>query len=190
MKRYKLLKDTPNLKAGTVFEEGVYDLSGDKFLDNKELGYRIMIESINNFDDWFEEIPEEYKRQRAKLGEKYYYVDDLGRIFENFDYRSPEDNYHYNTSNYSIAEEGSRAYKNKLIAQRIITDDAKGFVPDWRNGEQSKYYGFYSYYRGDLYAGYSLYGQYQGTTYFKTKEDLEESFKKHRKEWLTVLGME
>ena len=71
MKRYKLLKDTPTLKAGTIFEERE---SSDGY---KELGQVVTdgcltrpwltASEINNFDDWFEEIPE-YKRRRVEIG--------------------------------------------------------------------------------------------------------------------------
>ena len=56
MKRYKLLKDTPTLKAGTIFEERE---SPDEY---KELGQVVAdgcltrpwltVSEINNFDDW------------------------------------------------------------------------------------------------------------------------------------------
>lgn len=67
MKRYKLLKDTPTLKAGTIFEERE---SPDEY---KELGQVVAdgcltrpwltVSEINNFDEWFEEIPEKHEEQ-------------------------------------------------------------------------------------------------------------------------------
>ena len=50
MKRYKLLKDTPCVKAGTVFEE-IISMFGVNSLFNKDLDYRIFVDKINNFDE-------------------------------------------------------------------------------------------------------------------------------------------
>ena len=67
MKKFKLLKDTPTVKAGTIFVE-----EGDNFNDYKELVQVVpygcpnrpffVVKEIINFDDWFEEIPEKYER--------------------------------------------------------------------------------------------------------------------------------
>lgn len=57
MKRYKLKKDTLCAKAGIVFEERVDEFDG-KILINEEFKYKIIVDCVNNFDDWLEEIPE------------------------------------------------------------------------------------------------------------------------------------
>lgn len=64
MKRYKLLKDTLTVKAGAIFEEeGTID--DEKRLrlvqvtkDGCQLSPSVAVRDINNFDEWFEEIPE------------------------------------------------------------------------------------------------------------------------------------
>lgn len=189
MKRYKLLKDTPCVKAGTVFEE-IISMFGVNSLFNKDLDYRIFVDKINNFDEWFEEIPEEYKRPRVEYGEVYYFVDDSGQVSVDCDYRRYMDHCRYDNGNYSVTEEGSKTHKAKRIAQQIIEDDAKGFVPDWGDEDQVKYYGQYNHRHNCLEVDNNYWSQNQDTIYFKTVEDIEESFKKHRKEWLTVLGVE
>lgn len=84
MKRYKLKKDTPTVKAGAIFEE-----EGD-FHDKKRLvqvtknecpfSPWVVVEDIINFDDWFEEIPEKYERWRAERGEEYWHIDGFGKV--------------------------------------------------------------------------------------------------------------
>ena len=83
MKRYKLKKDTPCAKAGIVFEERVDEFDG-KILINEEFKYKIIVDCVNNFDDWLEEIPE-HKRPRAEYGEKYHYINDCGDIVEDYE---------------------------------------------------------------------------------------------------------
>ena len=63
MKRYKLLKDTPTIKAGTIFEEVVSDFDGAKELARitpvrAKTNPQWTIRDIDNFDEWFEEVKE------------------------------------------------------------------------------------------------------------------------------------
>lgn len=74
MKRYKLLKDTLTAKAGSIFEEeGTFNDEKRLVLVTKD-GYQfspsVVVRDIDNFDEWFEKIPEP-KRWRGKLGETY-----------------------------------------------------------------------------------------------------------------------
>lgn len=139
-------------------------------------------------NDWFEEIPEEYKRPRAELSKVYHYVNNYGGISADWEKGSLEDNYRYDSGNYSITGSGLGAYRDKLIAQQVIEDDAKGFKPEWGDEEQEKYYGYYAHRHNSLHSECDYVYQRQGVIYFKTEEDIEESFKKHRTEWLIVLG--
>lgn len=82
MKRYKLLKNLPFAKAGTIFKRISFK-SKDGLSDYDYLETNILLEGnqdetvfsikrnyfINNFDEWFEEIKEP---------EQIYYVDSLG----------------------------------------------------------------------------------------------------------------
>lgn len=63
MRLYKLLKDTPTIKAGTMFREVVSDYDGARELARvTPIGAKTnpqwTIQDINNFDCWFEEIQE------------------------------------------------------------------------------------------------------------------------------------
>ena len=62
MKYYKLLKDTLTVKAGSIFEEEE-TFDDEKRLvqvtkDGCQLSPSVAVRDINNFDEWFEEIPE------------------------------------------------------------------------------------------------------------------------------------
>lgn len=180
MKHYKLKKDLPTFKAG---EEFYLNENGNLIsVENEPLVVysRQTLEKFPNIlKDWFES---------ANIG---FYLDEGGYIVE---YDEDEDPYYLNhrksIGNDFKTEEEAEKYKNYLIALQTIKDDAKGFVPDWGDASQGKYKGFYNhpYQEFDLISVSTF--QSLGTIYFKNKEDIQESFKKHRKEWLIVLGVE
>lgn len=76
--------------------------------------------------------------------EYYWYVDDLGDV-EDCCYRNDrEDNLRYLTRNcFKTKEEAEVALKTKIDYWKLINEleaIADGFVPDWCDGDQVKYY--------------------------------------------------
>ena len=72
-----------------------------------------------------------------------------------------------------------------LKARAIIKQDTKGFKPDWSNYEH-KFCGAWDLLSNRLFF-HPIMTSKQSTIYFRTKEDIEESFKNHPKEWKTYL---
>ena len=72
-----------------------------------------------------------------------------------------------------------------LKARAIIKQDTKGFKPDWSNYEH-KFCGAWDLLSNRLFF-HPIMTSKQSTIYFRTKEDIEESFKKHPDEWKTYL---
>ena len=59
--KYRLKKDTPEFKAGTVFDM-IENVDVGKVLTRNapsEDAYAFEVDSIDNFDEWFEEVKEE-----------------------------------------------------------------------------------------------------------------------------------
>lgn len=79
---------------------------------------------------------------------------------------------------------------DKQKAYQILRQDAKGFRPDWKNPPQRKWSASYNHAYGELNAVWDDEDQQVGALWFASEEDLRVSFKKHRKEWLTVFGVE
>ena len=104
MKYYKLLKDTLTVKAGSIFEEKeIFD--GEKRLvqvtkDGYQFSPWVIVRDINNFDEWFEEIPEKYERWRGKLGETYWFLSDNGSLYFKTEDNNKIDNYRYRVGNF------------------------------------------------------------------------------------------
>ena len=67
MTKYRLKKDTPEFKAGTVFDM-IENVDVGKVLTRNapsEDAYAFEVDSIDNFDEWFEEVGK--SRYRRKL---------------------------------------------------------------------------------------------------------------------------
>ena len=187
MKLYKLLKDTPTVKAGTIFEERE---SPDEY---KELGQVVTdgcltrpwltVSEIDNFDEWFEEIPEKHERWRGGRGDSYYFIDDEGAIRHEIDTNDGMDNYRYNIGNYFKTEAEAESYKKYLTARQVLLDDAEGgkcieYGKNW--------HAYYDTITKTYHPVHSISYFYPGIIYFRTEEALEKSLKEHEEQWKTV----
>jgi len=188
MKRYKLLKDTLTVKAGSIFEEeGTFDDEKRLVLVTKD-GYQfspsVVVRDIDNFDEWFEEIPKP-KRWRGKLGETYWFLSDNGSIYCKADADTYIDYYRYLVGNYFKTKEEVKVYKKYFIARQVLLDDAEG--------------GEFILYKVLYYAVYmvpALMGEWRiesvgnsytpGMIYFKNEESLEKSLEEHKEQWEIV----
>lgn len=183
MKRYKLLKDLPFAKAGEEFKEmhddGRIVIAPEDWDQHR---HEININDIKNFDEWFEEIKEP---------EQIYYVDNLGGYVSKIEKNQlaifPTLIANLKSiGNYFETREEAKKYLEYLKAKTIIKQDTKGFKPDWSNGNETKYFGCYDYEDERLKAGEEDF-MTSSTIYFKTDQDIKESFKKHPEEWKTYL---
>lgn len=187
MKRYKLLKDLAGLKAGsTLYLNELGSLvAEDKttivFLANFIHHYSLLD------SDWFEEIPEEYKRWRAKEGEWYWCVKSDGGVYDDCEIRIGIDDGRYGLGNYFKTEEEAQKAADWLRAFAILRDDTKGFKPDWEDAQQDKWYVCYNHAAKMLDCGGARMFQSE-CLYFPTQEDAEASIKNHKQEWLTFFN--
>lgn len=132
MKRFKLLKDAPCTKAGTVFEENV-DRFNQKILVNKEFQYMVIVDKVNNFDEWFEEVSE-YKRPRVKYEEEYYYIDDWGDIDTSYETGDNIDDYRYSIGDYGITSgELAEEIINAWNEQSDIWEESRESVSEYEH---------------------------------------------------------
>lgn len=193
MKRYKLLKDLPFAKAGDILslersqEYGYFKLCKDRSNPRSIELYEGIVEGfIENFDQWFEEIKEPkifftidiYKSKFKEINTDYYSgwsalevknIKDLGLLFK--------------------TKEEIDKFIAYLKAKAIIKQDTKGFKPNWNNEGEKKFFGSWNFQRKEVYWNYEYINKYV-EIYFKTNEDIEESFEKHSEEWKTYLTYE
>lgn len=196
MKRYKLLKDLPTFKAGDEFFIGE---SGNLIAGTPEKPKTVRVGEIepieinlmayaketleqfpNILTDWFKEIKEQEQfftidvlkakvvgiMKLISLESGFQKIRELGLLFD--------------------TKEDAEAHFEYLKAKAIIKQDTKGFKPDWKNPSQKKIFGYYNIVDKKL-CHFNAGENIESKLYFKTEEDIEESFEKYSKEWRTYL---
>ena len=185
MKKYKLLKDLPFAKAGDILslersqEYGYFKLCKDRSNPRSIELYEGIVEGfIDNFDEWFEKVNKKkfgidaVSAKVIEVSEEFYTdsgIDNLNKLGVWFD-----------------TKEEAEKYLEYLKAKAIIKQDTKGFKPNWNNEGEKKFFGSWNFQRKEAYWDYEYINKYV-EIYFKTNEDIEESFEKHSEEWKTYL---
>ena len=188
MKRYKLLKDLPCAGAGEIFQQGYDNNDKDSICLFQEIigikPIKILLDYIDDFDEWFEEIEET---------EEYFIINFLHlritKISTDFFAEWVIENLKSLGLLFKTEEEAEK-YLEYLKAKTVIKQDTKGFKPDWSNGYSYVYFGCWNNRRNELYADSTTSNEKYTTIYFKTKKDLLDSFKKHPEEWKVYLTYE
>ena len=186
MKRYKLLKDLPFVKAGAIFKEWTGERSGkeEKALVNADnLTTTLWVEDIENFDEWFEEV----KKSKRKYLIDFYQAK-VNETLEEF-YVDWADNNLTDLMVWFDTREEAESHLEYLKAKSIIKKDAKGFKPNWADEEQTKYSGYWQWLSAKLDYTWE-YTFKSSTIYFESINDIKESFAKHPEEWRTYLSYE
>ena len=206
-KTYRLIKNLPIFKKGQKFfinededliagtpEEPMYvtftDISndGEYYADHKMM-YIVytkqeLKENPEILTDWFEEIP-------------YFYTIHGGLVvkaeYDTIDYKiATEEEFIEglkSLGNYFKTKEEAEKHLEWLKARAILIQDTKGFKPDWYDLSQIKYRVEYGYEHCEFGVWPNTIFKYC-EIYFATKEDSENSIKKHEKEWKIYLGIE
>lgn len=198
MKRYRLLKDLPFAKAGAIFKEWTGERSGkeEKVLVNtNNLTTTLWAGDIEAFDEWFEEVKE------PELPKKFFFIDIDTVIGYSYSYFSMNEkaiqkyiklieNYK-SVGNFFETREEAEKYLEYLKAKAIIKKDTKEFEPNFNNNEQPKYFGRYGGLIEKPTLDWNITRSYTySTIFFRTLEDILESFKKHPEEWKAYLTYE
>lgn len=206
MKKYKLKKDTPTIKAGTIFQEVTSDY--DK---SREL-VRIMplgsttssqwtIDDINNFDEWFEEV-REFEEWKPKESEQYKHTVFNGMVGISTYYGEPASHYLLSIGNcYPIDTPDETIIKEqKLIPQAMHRlkmaakkawfefDGSEG--PDWSDDEQNKWSIQYEHTRGILIILLTKFAQNLGRVYFPTEKSAQAYIDNNPEDMKLLFGVE
>lgn len=197
MKRYRLLKDTPTIKAGTIFEEVVSDFDGAKELVRiTPIGAKTnpqwTIRDIDNFDEWFEEIQEEpidSIHWIPKDGEEYWYIGDDSSIrsirFSSYD---GDDVNRLAIGNVYLTKAEAICVRERKIAEVRLRRTSK-FKPDFEN-DKGGWIVFYDHSGEELEAEECLFYSSGEPVHYETEEDAQKSIKEYKKEWLIYFGVE
>lgn len=187
MAKYKLLKDWLGVKAGTICEtneDGFAELKTDDGCIVATIGTK-----ADRFGEYFEGVGDEYKRWRADRGGDYYCVDSDGSLVAYGEYNDNTDNGLYKMGNYFKTGKEAKRWRDYMVALRTVKDDAKGFVPDWSDRGECKHFVVYDHCSSALTTDFTSTLNLGTPARFATEDDARASIEKHRKEWLTVLGV-
>lgn len=185
VKKYRLLKDSPFAKEGVIFQEWTGERSGKKekvLVSTNNLTTSLWVEDVKNFDEWFEEVKEL---------KQIYYIDNLGSYvskLEPINFPKLIENLKAVGSYFETREEAEK-YLAYLKAKAVIKQDTKGFKPEWSSDWQLKFSGYWNCNKNEAVVTWTISNK-SSEIYFNSREDVEESFKKHPEEWKTYLNYE
>lgn len=187
-KKYKLLKDTPTIKAGTIFEEVISDFDELKELVRitpigAKTSPQFTIQDINNFDEWFEKITDSV-HWKPKNGEKVFCLNEEGDIYS-FTFNDLLSHHKRLAFGfvYRTIEEAQKARERRLAEVRLRqTSDFE----DSRGG----WVVYYNYKDKELYSYDTDYDDSGETIRYATEEDSRKSIRENREDWLKYFGVE
>lgn len=187
MTRYRLKKDTPEFKAGTVFDM-IENVDVGKVLTMNapsEDAYAFEVDSIDNFDEWFEEVKES-GWWGPKLGDIYYVAYPDGLIAScTWDGCTVDMNRFLNGAVFKT-KEATKRWRDYLKAITTVRQDEGVLTP-----EQPAENDYVYYIRADGESQLAVHGfnaDYTSvnTLAFNTREHAKASLDKHPDEWKII----
>ena len=195
MRLYKLLKDTPTIKAGTMFREVVSDYDGARELARvTPIGAKTnpqwTIQDVDNFDEWFEEMeePTDSIHWKPKHGDEYFWIDECGSILPGTFYRdSLYDQQRLTFGNvYRTEKEAEKARDRRLAKVRLR--QTSNFKPDFKNGKGG--WAVYYDHGHETLAVCKLDDCDAGEPVrYATREDAKKSIEENEQDWKIYFGI-
>ena len=193
--KYKLLKDTPTIKAGTIFEEIVNMSDGTRELtvavpgEDTPQDPQFTIQDIDNFDEWFEEMeePTDSAHWKPKIAEKYFYINEYGDVeWEVWNDDDVDNRLMAMGLVYRTEEECEKAKERRLAKVRL--QQTSDFKPDFENGNGG-WVVFYSYVDKELHSMRDSCTDSGELVRYETEEEAKRSIRENREDWLTYFGI-
>ena len=190
-KKYKLLKDTPTIKAGTIFEEVISDYDELKELVRitpigAKTSPQFTIQDINNFDEWFEKITDSV-HWKPKNGEKVFCLNEEGDIYS-FTFNDLLSHHKRLAFGfvYRTIEEAQKARERRLAEVRL--QQTSNFKPDFENGKGG-WIVFYDH-ECETLAIFKI-GCYDSgePVHYATREEAEKSIEENERDWKIYFGI-
>lgn len=193
--KYKLLKDTPTIKAGTIFEEIVSMSDGTRELAVAVPGEDIpedpqfAIQDIDNFDEWFEEMeePTDSAHWKPKIGEKYFYIDEYGNVEREIWDNDGVDNEIMAMGFVRLTSEEATEARDRRLAE-VRLRQTSDFEPDFAKGKGG-WVVCYDYLNKKIDCFDSIWNDSGEPVRYATKEDAKKSIRENREDWLTYFGI-
>lgn len=189
--KYKLLKDTPTIKAGTIFEEVTSDYDELKELVRitpigAKTSPQFTIQDIDNFDEWFEKIQDNI-HYRPRNGETVFCLNEEGDIYS-FTFNDLLSHHKRLAFGfvYRTIEEAQKARERRLAEVRL--QRTSNFEPDFENGKGG-YIVNYDYIDKELDCFDSSWNDSGEPVRYATKEEAEKSIEENERDWKIYFGI-
>lgn len=189
--KYKLLKDTPTIKAGTIFEKVVRGVDGIKgpavvVPIGANTDFQWTIKDIDNFDEWFEEITDSIY-WKPKWGDKYYHINYTGYVSLTTWEDDSADANRLDLGFVYPTEEACRKAKERRLA-KVRLQRSSTFKPDFENGNGG-WLVFYNYKHRKLDTVPDFSINSGEPVRYKTIEDAKRSIEENREDWMIYFGV-
>lgn len=190
--KYKLLKDTPTIKAGTIFEEVTSDYDELKELVRitpigAKTSPQFTIQDIDNFDEWFEKMEDSIHYQ-PRNGEKVFCLNEEGDIYS-FTFNDILSHHKRLAFGfvYRTIEEAEKARERRLAEVRLR--QTSDFKPDFEDSRG----GWVVYYdHGCETLAVCKFDDYDDgePVRYATREEAEKSIEENREDWKIYFGID
>ena len=187
MKQYKLLKDLPGIKKGTILSEGKSLFGARTLITKNDVGPIFIGNDLT--EELFEEIkePVDSIHWKPKIGDRYFYISGCGTVYSETWHGVSVDYYRRALGSiYPTEEECKKARELKLAKVRLQRTST--FKPDFENGNGGWVVG-YDYEDESLTTIPISDVDYGEPVRYATSEDARKSIKENREDWLIYFGV-
>ena len=188
MKQYRLLKDLPGLKKGTILSEGKPIFGTRTLITKNDVGHIFI--SNNLSEELFEEIQEEPTDSihwEPLPGDTYWYLSNTGVVLKKQWMSSPDDIMRHVIGNtYRTEKECDKAYSRKFAKARLRRTST--FEPDFENCEGG-WVVYYDHGRETLTVCELDDCDAGEPVRYATREDAEKSIKENEQDWKIYFGI-
>ena len=193
MKRYKLLKDLPTIKAGEIFKETVTGYNEKNLLVRiaplNAKSPRLKVQDIDNFDEWFEEIqePTDSIHWKPRIGDRCFILENANIRPTSYTGMLRDYNAWRTGRVFRTEEECEKARDRELAEARLRR--TSNFKPDFENGNGG-WIVYYSYKTKSLFTYRTSSNNAGEPVHYRTEEEAEKSIKENEKDWLAYFNVE
>lgn len=188
MKRYKLLKDLPNLKKGTILSEGK-PIFGVRTLitKNNDVGSTFIGNEL--FEEFFEEIqePTDSIHWKPRIGDRCFILENANIRPTSYTGMLHDYNAWRTGKTFRTEEECEKALKRELVETRLRRTST--FKPDFKN-DNGGWVVFYNPREKKLETDEVYRFDYGEIVRYETEEEAQRSTEENREDWLTYFGIE
>lgn len=189
MKRYKLLKDLPTLKKGTILSEGE-PIFGVRTLITKNNGAGPTFIGNEFFEELFEEIQEEPTDSihwKPRIGDRCFILENANIRPISYTGMLRDCNAWRTGKIFRTEEECEKACGRELAEVRLRRTST--FVPDFEN-DNGGWVVFYNPQEKILETDEVYRFDYGEIVRYETNEEAKKSIKENREDWLIYFGIE